>query len=109
MTEKQVSELPEALSLTNTDVFVIEQGGIAKKVTAETLKENFSISPGDPESTGDVLISAIDFSRWEDGEFDVTYSNDIFESGSVVFDEDNRPKRITLGSHVLTLTLPEVE
>jgi hypothetical protein len=104
MAEKRVSELPEALSLTDTDVFVIEQSGIAKKVTAETLKENFGDNSGNTEEN---LVDKIDFSAWEDGEFTVTAGGDT-KNGSVTF-SGGRPKTITLNGHTLTLTLPEVE
>lgn len=37
MANKAISELPQALNVNNQDLFVIEQGGLAKKLPAETL------------------------------------------------------------------------
>ena len=36
MANKAISELPQALNVNNQDLFVLEQGGLAKKLTAET-------------------------------------------------------------------------
>lgn len=36
MANKAISELPEALNVNNQDLFVLEQGGLAKKLAAET-------------------------------------------------------------------------
>ena len=36
MANKAISELPQALNVNNQDLFVLEQSGIAKKLTAET-------------------------------------------------------------------------
>lgn len=57
----------------------------------------------------EVLIDKIDFTHWEDEEFEVTYADGTKKSGMVAFDVYNRPKRITLNGHTLTITLPEVE
>ena len=105
MAEKRVGELPEALSVTDADVFVIEQSGIAKKVTAETLKENFGSNSGNTEET---LVEDIDLSAWNSGSFEMTYEDGTTKEGSVTFDSNNRPTSITLNGHTLTLTLPPI-
>lgn len=85
-------------------------GGAAGQVLAKTSGTDYNAGWITLSESGGRLISAIDFSRWEDNGFDVTYADGVtFETGTVEFDIYGRPKRITLGSHVLTLTLPEVE
>lgn len=52
MANKAISELPEALNVNNQDLFVLEQGGIAKKLPAETFITEQGII--------DVLAEALD-------------------------------------------------
>lgn len=106
MAEKRVSELPEALSVTDADVFVIEQSGIAKKVTAETLKENFGGNPSDSDNTEEMLVTDFDLSDWNEGSFTATMSDGSKKPGSVTFDSEGNPASVTFNGHTMTITLP---
>lgn len=84
-------------------------GGAAGQVLAKKSGTDYDAGWIALSESGEVLIKAIDFSRWENGEFTVTYEDDTEQEGSVVFDGATRPIRITLNGHTLRLTLPEVE
>lgn len=102
MAEKRVSELTEATTVSDADLFVMEQGGVAKKAAAAILKTAFG------STTEEVLIDHIDMSAWDSCSFTVTKGEETLP-GSVEFDSNNRPTSVTLNGHTLTLTLPEVE
>lgn len=66
----------------------------------------------DAKAVGDALAamrqapSAIDFSDWEACSFMVQMPDGTTTEGSVEFDDEERPKSITLNGHTLTITLP---
>lgn len=105
MAEKKVSELTEATTVSDADLFVLEQGGVAKKATAATLKTAFGgeSDGSDSENEQDIYM---DMSNWYSGSFTVTYEDGTTKDGTVEFDDNDRPTSVTLNGHTLTLTLP---
>lgn len=63
---------------------------------------------GGGEAAEEQLISEIDFSRWNDEAFDVTYADGTVKGGSVDL-VNGIPTSITFNKHTLTLIFPEVE
>lgn len=132
MSGKRISELTEATKVNDSDVFVMEQSGVAKKVTAAILKVIFgggggSAGNGIPSGgeTGQMLVkvsdadydadwqyapsvgvvSNADLSDWASGSFTMTVDGEELP-GSVTFDSNNNPKSVTFNGHTMTITLP---
>lgn len=73
-----------------------------------TEAEKHEIAVAAAEEVRNYGATDIDFTYWEDGEFEVTMSDNTTLHGEVTF-SGGRPKTITLNGHTLTLVLPEVE
>ena len=88
----------------------VPSGGGAGQILVKKSEQDHDTEWQDaPESgTSEALVSDIDMSDWDNGNFTMTVDG-VDLPGTVVFDSNNRPSRITFNGHTMTLTLPEVE
>lgn len=96
--------------LDTTDGYAFIQNADTNKYIEDRFKiiEEGGGGTGGGGAAEEPLVDEIDFSRWDsEGEFTVTVDSTT-KDGKVVFDDDNRPKRITFNGHTIILTLPPI-
>lgn len=97
-------------AIPSVDTILTKSGAAAdaKVVGEKFTKLEQAIEDVNNGTSDNVLADKIDFTYWADGEFTVTVDG-VAQDGSVTFDSNNRPKRVTLNGHTMTLVFPEVE
>ena len=67
MADKAISELTQATEITDSDLFVLHQGGAAKKLLGSTLKDYITVSAADKAAIVAAVLAALP--TWEGGAY----------------------------------------
>lgn len=98
MYDKEVNQLAAAMEVSDSDIFVMEQGGIAKKVAVSLLKRVFGSNGNGTASSGAAVDSTLSISG---AAADAKVVGDAFEQAEQVLSQlyaaVNRPKVSTVG------------
>ena len=67
MADKSISELTQATEVTDSDLFVLQQGNVAKKLSGSTLKDYITVSAADKAA----IVAAVlaELPTWEGGTY----------------------------------------
>ena len=67
MADKSITELTQATEITDSDLFVLQRGGTAKKLTGSTLKDYITVSAADKAA----IVAAVlaELPTWEGGTY----------------------------------------
>ena len=67
MADKSISELTQATEVTDSDLFVLQQGGTAKKLLGSTLKDYITVSAADKAA----IVAAVlaELPTWKGGTY----------------------------------------
>lgn len=67
MAEKTILELTQATEITDSDLFVLQQGDTAKKLLGSTLKDYITISAADKAAIAQIVLAELP--TWEGGTY----------------------------------------
>jgi hypothetical protein len=113
MADKAISELTAAKQVTPTDLFVLDQDGVAKKLTGQILKEWLrSICKEDNASVSGSGVTVTDVSVTENADGSVTMVNTLSDGSAetivVTADENGNPNGLTVNGTAIPVTWNEV-